>query len=110
MTAKLIAKAIKAKLVDMAINDEFPTDMTMLDEAMLEKIINNVPDEDKRVDMASNYLCDGELSVAEQLKIIEKQSEIDGSVMLDYVDDNVIVWEKGIDTFTVDEFLDLINR
>jgi len=57
---------------------------------------------------AYHYLCNDDVSVEEQVQAIQKQADIDGSVMIDYVE-GVTVWEKVENAFSCDEFLDLIS-
>jgi len=65
--------------------------------------------EDEKIKTASRFLCeDDEFSIADQVKLIEAQADIDDSVMLDHVD-NVTVWEAVEYSFTVSKFLDEIN-
>jgi len=60
------------------------------------------------MDNAYHYLCNDDVSVEEQVEAIQKQADIDGSVMIDYVE-GVTVWEKVENAFSCDEFLDLIS-
>lgn len=65
-------------------------------------------DDNDAMDNAYHYLCNDEVSVENQVKAILKQSNIDGTVMIDDVE-GVTVWEKVVNTFDCDEFLDLIS-
>lgn len=112
MNVEKTAQAIKDLLVSLAVNDKLPLDMTDLSTDGIETIltesikqfkIDNA--ENERIERASHYLCDGDLSTKEQLALIDKQAEIDGSILLDNVHEDVIVWQKVENSFTVDEFL-----
>lgn len=58
---------------------------------------------------ARNYLCDTELDIEEQVELIAKaQEDGRGDEYIDNVE-GVLVWEKVVHQFEVDEFLQLIN-
>lgn len=57
---------------------------------------------------AYHYLCNDDVSIEEQVKSIEAQAEINSMVMIDDVE-GVTVWEKIENSFSCDEFLDLIS-
>ncbi len=64
---------------------------------------------ERMIEMAGHYLCEADdVSVEEQVALIEAQAEIDDTVFIDHVDD-VIVWEKVEFSFTVRSFLDEIT-
>lgn len=54
-----IAKDIKAKLIELAVNDELPTDLNTLDEKVLESVIKETrvyaidPDDERVADIGS---------------------------------------------------------
>jgi len=69
---------------------------------------------DVRVGHASHYLCDndddgedGNITMLDQIELIENQAEIDGSVFIDNVQ-GVIVWEKLEWSLTCDSFLEML--
>jgi hypothetical protein len=65
--------------------------------------------DEERIERASHYLCElDDLTIAEQLALIDAQAEINDQVMLDHVED-VIVWEKVEYSFTVSSFLDEVT-
>lgn len=103
-----IANQIKNALVQLTVNDQLPSDMTTLDVTFIENILNE-NDVECPYENARHYLCESdELTIEEQVKLIEKQAEIDGNQMIDHVDD-VIVWEKVEWSFTCDGFLEQIG-
>lgn len=107
MRTKEIAQAVKDYIVDLAVNDKLPMDLTQLSTDELEEVIKSqLPTaEEARLERASHFLCDGDdMTVADQLALIDAQAEIDDSVMLDDVE-GVIVWEKIEYSFTVEDFL-----
>jgi len=111
MKTNEIAQAVKDYIVDLAVNDKLPMDLTQLSTDELEEVIKSkLPTkEEERIERASHYLCeDDEFTIADQLALIDAQAEIDDNVMLDHVD-NVIVWEKVEYSFTVSSFLDEVT-
>ena len=107
----VIACAIKEHLIDLAVNDKLPMDMTELDEMAIANIIEkNLPTaRDKAIENAGHYLCDSdEMTIEQQIEAIADQADEDGSVMIDELE-GVIVWEPLEDKFDCDEFLQLIN-
>lgn len=103
------ARAIKKHLIDLAVNDKLPLDLNDLSVSALVTVIKGVTsDYDKAMEKAGELLCDGDLSTEEQVELIAKQANIDGYDMIDNVD-GVIVWEKVVNSFTCDEFLEHIN-
>lgn len=112
MRTKEIAQAVKDYIVDLAVNDKLPMDLTLLSTDELEEVIkSNLPTkEQERIERASHYLCDSdELTMAEQLALIDAQAKIDPTMMLDNVE-GVIVWQKVEYSFTVEEFLSEIEH
>lgn len=61
------------------------------------------------IERASHYLCDGDLSIEEQLVLIEDQWGKDGTVRLEDVSEDVIVWEAVVGRYSVDEFMEQIR-
>lgn len=62
--------------------------------------------EDKAIELASHYLCDGELSTREMIEAIANHE--DQSDMIDNVE-GVVVWEKVEYSFTCEDFLSEIG-
>lgn len=112
MRTNEIAQAVKDYIVDLAVNDKLPMDLTQLSTDEIEEVIKSkLPSaEDERIERASHYLCtDNDTTIADQLALIDAQAEIDDTVMLDDVE-GVVVWEKVEFSFTVGEFLDEIEH
>lgn len=99
-----IAQAVKDYLVALAINDELPMDMTQLSIEGLEKAIQTAlpTEEDKAIELAMHYLCDGDISTEEMVDAIANHE--DQSDMIDNVE-GVVVWEKVEWSFTCEDFL-----
>ena len=106
-TAK-IAKAVKNYLVDLAINDKLPLDLTMLSQIDLESVIKLASPsvEEEAVELASHYLSDGDLSTEEMVDAISNHE--DPTDLIDNVK-GVVVWQQVENTFTCEEFLKLIG-
>ncbi len=106
------AKAIKDHLIQLAVDDKLPLDMTQLDiQPLIDIIGEHQPTaKDKAIAEAGHYLCDYEkgLTIEQQVEAIAKQADEDGSVMIDDVE-GVLVWEPLENRFDCDEFLQLIN-
>ena len=103
-----LAEAIKTHLIDLAVNDKLPLDMTTLDTEPIEALITQAqPTQmEKAIANASHYLCDDEVSIEEQINAIANHDEVS-----DYIDDveGVTVWERVTQTFDCYEFLNLIG-
>tara|TARA_R110000868_G_scaffold71918_1_gene209996 strand:+ start:167 stop:493 length:327 start_codon:yes stop_codon:yes gene_type:complete len=98
---------LKPKMIEMAINDEFPLDLTQLS---FEDLVAEDYDEDRefKIENLAHYICDDEdryESMEKALTLLEEQDDIDGSVM---ADDIVMMWEKVEGSMTVGELLDAI--
>jgi homoaconitase/3-isopropylmalate dehydratase large subunit len=104
------AKAIKDHLIQLAVDDKLPLDMTQLDIQSLVDIIgqHQLTAKEKAIAEAEHYLSDSDLTVKEQVEAIAMQADEDGSVMIDDVE-GVLVWEPLEGRFDCDEFLQLIN-
>ena len=105
------AKAIKEHLIQLAVDDKLPLDMTQLDIQPLVDIIgeHQLTAKEKAIAEAGHYLCDdSELSIEEQVEAIAKQADEDGTVMIDYVE-GVMVWQPIENKYDCDEFLQLIG-
>lgn len=76
----------------------------------LQNIIDTIPsDRQQACNRLADLICDDEdryNSMEEALQLLEKQAEIDGSVM---ADDIVMMWEKVEYEFTVDQLLEQIG-
>ena len=76
----------------------------------LDEIIKTIPSErEQACERLSNLICDDKDSYEDMeaaIKLLEAQSEVDGSVMADHV---VMMWGKVEYTFTVDELLSEIG-
>jgi hypothetical protein len=92
-------KQIKQVLIRLAENDELPMDMNDLDESIFED------DSSDWLDAASHILCDSDLSVEEQVKLIAEQ---DDDTSIDLLED-VLVWEPLIGRYTASKFLSEIG-
>ena len=106
---KEIATAVRIAVENQL--DPMGHDSNALEQLILDTISGLVPSaEDERIERASHYLCDADdITIADQLALIDAQAEIDDTVMLDHVE-GVIVWEKVEFSFTVGEFLDEIEH
>jgi len=104
------AKAIKDHLIQLAVDDKLPLDMTQLDIQSLVDIIgeHQLTAKEKAIAEAEHYLSDSDLSIKEQVEAIAMQADEDGSVMIDDVE-GVLVWEPLENRFDCDEFLQLIG-
>ncbi len=85
------------------------TEFSVLSEK-LQKIINTIPSERQETcNRLEDFICEDEdryATTEEALQLLEKQADIDGSVM---ADDIVLMWEKVEYEFTVDQLLEQIN-
>lgn len=111
MKTNEIAQAVKDYIVDLAVNDKLPMDLTQLSTDEIEEVIKTkLSAEDERIERASHYLCDvDDMTIADQLALIDAQAEINDTVMLDNVED-VVVLQMVEWSFTVREFLDEIEH
>jgi len=117
MNTTKTAQEIKDFLVQLAVNDKLPSDLTQLPVEGIEQVLNESikqfridNEENERIERASIFLCEGELSIKEQLALIDAQAEIDDTMTLDNVHEEVIVWEKVEYSFSVRSFLEEIDR
>jgi hypothetical protein len=106
----LIGEAIKEVLVNMAVNDELPLDMTNLD---IHEVVNKAEkdlqnDEDfkraKMIERLANLVSEDDVTKA-YFKLVE-QAEIDDSV---YADEVVSMWEPVEYQYSVLALLDEID-
>ena len=106
--ATKIAKAVKNYLINLAIDDKLPMNLNELDENALEEIIQSffLTDDEKGVEQARHYLCDGDISIKEMVERIAAHEDQDDNI--DYVD-GVVVWQKVENSFTCSAFLELIG-
>ena len=106
---KEIATAVRIAVENQL--DPMGHDSDALEQVILDTISGLVPTaEDERIERASHYLCtENDLTIVDQLALIDAQAEIDDTEMLDNVE-GVIVWQKVEWSFTVGEFLDEIEH
>lgn len=62
----------------------------------------------KMIDTAYELLCTEDHSIEEQIKAIQEQAKVGGTLMIDHVDE-VDVWAKIELEFSCDEFLEYIT-
>lgn len=62
----------------------------------------------KMIDTAYELLCTEDHSIEDQIKAIQEQAKVGGTLMIDHVD-NVDVWAKIELEFSCDEFLEHIT-
>lgn len=107
MNTEKIASVVKQYLIDLAVNDKLPMDLTLLNEKELASHISREMSEDEVIEKASHLLSDGELSIEEMIEAISNHENQD-----DYIDnvEGVVVWEKVSNAYTCYEFLDEIGR
>lgn len=104
-----IAQAVKDYLVDLAINDNLPMDLSQLDVEALEQVIKSqLPSEtDRQVSEAEHYLCDSdEMTTLQMIEAIADHE--DQSDLIDNVE-GVVVWEKVEGSITCEDFLQMIG-
>ena len=104
MNASEIASAVQDYLVNLALEDRLPLDLTQLNTSEIEEVIQKFlpTQKDEAVERASHYLCDGDLTILEQVEAIANHENEDD--LIDYVD-GVVVWEKVEYSYTCDKFL-----
>lgn len=106
------AQAIKDHLIQLALDDKLPLDMTLLDETFIVDILNGKKptSKDKAIEEAGHYLCDSdEMTMEEQIEAIAAHAEYeDGSDLVSNVE-GVVVWEKLQNSLRCQEFLDMIG-
>lgn len=113
-----IAVAVKKYLVNLAVEDKLPRDITQLNLDELAEVIAPVlePEKveteylgipEKVLDAASEFLVYNDYNdLAKMVKAIKEETDQD--TLIDFVDD-VVVWEKIEYGFTCKAFLELIN-
>lgn len=101
---KEIATAVRIAVENQL--DPMGHDSNALEQLILDTISGLLPTaEEERIERASHYLCEADdMTIADQLALIDAQAEIDPREMLDNVE-GVIVWEKIEYSFTVEDFL-----
>lgn len=115
MTEKQIkeaAQAIKQHLIQLAVDDKLPLDMTQLDETFIVDILtgHQPTDKEKAIEEAGHYLCESdEMTMEEQIEAIAAYAEEEGGYNL--IDDveGVVVWEKVENSISCDDFLEMIG-
>jgi hypothetical protein len=109
MQSKKIAQAVKDYLVNLAIEDRLPMDLTQLDVTEIQKAVESAMPSarDKAISQAEHYLCDSdELTIEQQIEAIENHE--DQNDLIDNVE-GVIVWDKVEYSFTCEDFLSEIG-
>ncbi len=108
MNTEKIAEAVKKHLINLAVNDKLPLDMTDLNEYELEKVIKKClpTKEEKRIERAGQFLSATGDELKAMVKLIEDCE--DENEMIDYIE-GVDVWEKVEFSFTVKQFLEEIR-
>ena len=103
-----IATEIKQYLIKLAMDYSLPNDLTLLDETKLVEIVQRkLPtNKDYIRNEASHYLCEGEISIEDQIQLISNHENED-----DFIDDveGVMVWLPVERHFTCYEFLQMIG-
>lgn len=106
------AIAIKDHLIQLAIDDKLPLDMTQLDETFIVDILTGKQPtgKDEAIEEAGHYLCDSdELTMEEQIRAIAAHAENeDGNDLVASVE-GVVVWEKLQHSLRCQDFLDMID-
>jgi hypothetical protein len=103
------AEAVKQYLVNLAANNELPSDLTQLDAGIIESIIVLHTAKSPRqqcIKNAKRYLIDDDVSIEDQIDFIAKLG--DDYDLIDNIP-GVTVWEKVELTFTCKDFLEEIN-
>lgn len=108
MNSKKIAEAVKKHLISLAAKDKLPMDMNDLSLKDLEKVIKSAMPtyKEKAIEMAGNYLSDGDLTTLQMIEAIAKHK--DQKDLIDSVD-GVVVWQKVEYAFTCEDFLQEIG-
>ena len=108
MNAYQIASAVQDYLVNLAVEDRLPLDLTQLNTTEIEEVIQGfLPTEkDKAVERASHYLSDSDLTTLEQIEAIANHE--DQYDLIDNVD-GVVVWQPLEGHFTCEDFLSYIG-
>jgi hypothetical protein len=106
--AKTLEDFLKEKAAELKVNyDNVPK---WVIKAANEYIEQHVPKEptarEKAIELASHYLCDGDLTTEQMVEAIANNEDEDD--LIDNVD-GVIVWEKVEYEFTCEQFLDDIG-
>ena len=107
MNVQETAEAIKDYLINLALTDRLPLDMTLLSTQDLISVIQGtMPTERQRIiEAASHYLSDGDLTTAEMIEAIAKHD--DETDLIDNLE-GVVVWQKVENSFTCEDFLNFI--
>ncbi len=108
MNASEIASAVQDYLVNLALEDRLPLDLTQLNTTELEAVIQGfLPSKkDEAVERASHYLSDSDLPILEQIEAIANHEDYED--LIDDVD-GVLVWQPLEGYFTCEEFLSYIG-
>jgi hypothetical protein len=112
------AHAIKAKLIEMAINDTLPMDMTLLDESMLKEIIEKeigLSEDEEIIERMKHYLSNEESELPSILDTIKDKLDTDEEDdLIDGVEYNnegseILVWQPLEGQYTFKQFAELIG-
>jgi hypothetical protein len=109
MQSKKIAQAVKNYIVNLAIEDRLPSDLTQLDIDQLQEVVESAMPSarDIAISQAEHYLCNSDdLTIEEQIQAIENHK--DQNDLIDNVD-GVIVWDKVEYSFSCEDFLSEIG-
>lgn len=114
MKAENIAQAIKNHLVELALNDQLPLDLTLLNTDPIVDIIkkeiakfDDLITSDPVLDKAGMILCDDELTIEEQVRLIQGMSDTPDEP-IDYIE-GVSVCSAAEYSYTVSTFIDAIG-
>ena len=107
------AEAVKKYLVKLATKDKLPMDLNDLSIKAIKKAIESATNSyDEAIKKAGELLCDNDElegdSIEAQVKLIAEQADSHPHMMIDDVD-GVIVWEKVVNSFSCNEFLEYIG-
>ena len=109
MQSKKIAQAVKDYIVNLAIEDSLPSDLTQLDVDQLQEVVESTMPSarDIAISQAEHYLCNSDdLTIEQQIQAIENHE--DQNDLIDNVD-GVIVWDKVEYSFSCEDFLSEIG-
>ena len=96
----------------LSVNKEGETELTSALDGII-NLLDAIQDQhepeikNEIIEAASNYLCDSDLSIEQQVENICKHENQED--LIDYVE-GVLVWEKVMNKFTCKEFLKLIDK
>jgi hypothetical protein len=120
MTRK-IAQAIKDYLVDLAVNDKLPLDMTQLEmidlEDVVSKAISDYKSSDESIfDELGYYICDDYENYPAIVTALKKALTETPTTLIDHIEydvdgepETITVWQKVEYAFNVEEFCQLVG-